>query len=600
MCFLGFAAGLPYALIFSTLTAWLTESSVTRASIGFFTWIYITYSVKVLWSPIVDRVPLPILTRLIGQRRSWIVFAQFIVIVGLVGMSFCEPKSSLLYVALFALLVAIGSATHDIALDAWRIESTETERQAAMSAVYVFSYRVAMITSGAGALFLASSLPWGLVYKIMAVLMAVGTLAILSSPEPDRRHQEDVWKLESRVEEFLFHNQHLPHWLRNIIAWFIGAVICPFVDFFRRYAKQAVLFLFIIATYRICEVSLASMAVPYYLDMGYSKIDIGKASGVWGLIMTIVGGIIGGVIAAKVRLVYLLLIGACLSAITNLLYITLSFYEPDLSLLTFIIAIDNLCGGFAATVFIAWMSGLTSENYTATQYALFSSLMTFFGKVIGGFGGLVVDYYGYVDFFIYATALGLPAILCALLLIRQNVTTHATTKGELFVMRLFLFLLFPFIEVYLFIQVGDHAGYAWAFLGLVLSFVVGINLFRFTGARSVQNLMSSFATAQASPDEMGSVMAKMLAAVLLMIPGYLTDVFALFILFPPTRSLLMLLILKRLMKSGSVKFGFNQSGSNNPFQQPFSDNQGDIIEGEATEVKSDRPSIERSSEDKDK
>ncbi len=420
MCFLGFAAGLPFALIFATLNAWLAESGVSRASIGFFTWIYITYSIKVLWSPIVDRVPLPFLTKLLGQRRSWIVLAQLIIIVGLLGMSFCDPKTSLLYIALFALLVAVGSATQDIALDAWRIESTEIERQAAMSAVYVFSYRIAMITSGAGALFLASELPWGLVYKIMAALIGIGVIAILSSPEPDRRHQEDVWKLEARVEAFLFHNQHLPNWLRNIVAWFIGAVICPFVDFFQRYAKQAILFLLIIGSYRICEVSLASMAIPYYLDMGYSKIDIGKASGLWGILMTIIGGIIGGLFAAKRKLLYLLLLGACLSALTNLLYLVLSFNEPHLGLLTLIIAVDNLCGGFAATIFIAWMSSLTSENYTATQYALFSSLMTFFGKVIGGFGGLVVDHYGYVEFFIYATLLGLPAILFVLLLIKRQ------------------------------------------------------------------------------------------------------------------------------------------------------------------------------------
>lgn len=421
MALLGFVAGLPFLLVFSTLTAWLTEVGVSRASIGFFTWIGITYSIKVFWSPIVDRISLPLLTRWLGQRRSWILLAQAMIAGGLIGMALTNPATDLAQVALFALLVAFGSATQDISIDAWRIEAVEVERQAAMSAVYVFSYRLALIVAGAGALNLAVFFSWPQVYWMMASLVTIGVVAVLFAAEPERLRARDSFLLEQRVQHFLARNQHLPLSVQNIAGWFIGAVICPFMDFFARYRKQALVLLLVVGGYRVCDICMASMAIPFYLDMGFTKQQIASVSGVLGIIMAILGGLLGGFLVPRFGLLRLLMLGAILSPVANLLFSLLALiHKPEVWILASIISIENICAGFAVAVFIAWMSSLTSSAYTATQYAVFSSLMTLPAKSIGGFSGLVVDAVGYPLFFAYASCLGVPAILAIVYLARTG------------------------------------------------------------------------------------------------------------------------------------------------------------------------------------
>ncbi|HEX7036185.1 MAG TPA: MFS transporter [Pseudomonadales bacterium] len=410
MLCLGFSAGLPFLLVFSTLSAWLTEAGVSRTAIGLFSWVGITYSIKVFWAPVVDRLELPVLHRLLGRRRSWLVLAQLTIAGGLVAMAYTDPAEALGRLALFAVLVAFGSATQDIAIDAWRIEAAPPERQAAMAATYVFGYRLALLAAGAGALHIATFLSWTGVYLSMAALMAVGLLAVLASGEPSSTLPRETVFLEQRVQDFMTRNAHLPDTLRHALGWLIGAVVCPFVDFFARNGRLALVILAFIGLYRVTDITMGVMANPFYLDLGFTKAQIANISGIYGVAMTIVGGALGGALVPRYGVMRVLLAGAVLAALTNLLFALLALLGPRAWMLVVTISADNLAGGVAISAFIAYLSGLTNTAYTATQYALFSSLMTLPGKVIGGAAGAVVDALGYPLFFVYSCLIGLPAM----------------------------------------------------------------------------------------------------------------------------------------------------------------------------------------------
>ncbi len=419
LLFLGFSAGLPFLLVFSTLSAWLTDAGVSRSAIGFFSWVGITYSVKVFWAPVVDRLPLPLLTRLLGKRRSWMLLAQAGIACGLLVMARLDPAGALQWFALAAVAVAFCSATQDIAIDAYRIECAEQEAQGALSATYIFGYRLALLVAGAGALFIADLWSWEAAYLAMAALMGVGVLTTLAVREPDHEAEGATRPLEERVERFLLRNAHLPAWQKRAGAWLIDAVICPFVDFFQRNGWFALWVLLLIGCYRISDITMGVMANPFYLDLGFSKSEIAGVSKVFGFFLSIAGSFVGGLLVMRYGLAGPLLLGAVLVAGTNLLFALLAQVGPDLRMLAVVISADNLSGGLANAAFIAYLSSLTHRAYTATQYALFSSIMTLPGKFVGGYSGVVVDAAGYAPFFIYAALLGIPAILLAYYVARR-------------------------------------------------------------------------------------------------------------------------------------------------------------------------------------
>ena len=397
MVFFGFSAGLPYLLVFSTLTAWLTEEGVSRSAIGLFAWVGMTYSVKVIWAPIVDRAAIPFFGRVLGQRRSWILFGQMLVVFGLIAISIFGV-SNLPLLALFSVIVAFGSSTQDIAIDAYRIEAIEEEYQGAMSASYILGYRIALLIAGAGAFYVASFTAWSNVYLVMAVLMCVGFGAVMLAKEPLLSRQGLIRETDSALNTQKF--------------TFLNAVVNPFKDFFVRNGSFALLIILLIGVYRLSDIVMGIMANPFYLDMGYSKIEIANITKLFGFFMTIFGAFVGGLLVIKWGVGRCLLIGAVAVATTNLFFAQLALLaNPDLNWLAVTVSLDNLSGGFATTAFIAYLSGLTNKAYTATQYALFSSLMTLPGKFMSGFSGFVVDSYGYFTFFLSAAALGLPAIL---------------------------------------------------------------------------------------------------------------------------------------------------------------------------------------------
>lgn len=417
MLFLGFSAGLPFLLVFSTLGAWLHTYDVTRTAIGMFAWVGLLYSIKFCWAPLVDRLRLPILTRVLGRRRSWILVSQMGIVLGLLGMAGLDPSQSLMTVALLAVVVAFCSATQDIAIDAYRIEAAEAEAQGAMAATYQLGYRIALLVSGAGALYLADFFSWGIAYFLMAVCMSVGLITVLIISEPEGNTRGDLGEGAVGLQ------------LTHLAAWFKDAVVGPFSEFFRRNGSFALLLLTFIGLSRVSDLLFGNIANVFYLDLGFTLSEIATIAKVFGFGVTIVGAIVGGVVVSRYGPVRPLLLATSLVAITNLCFAALAAYgSPDIRYLAGVISADNFAVGFAGTVFIAYFSSLTHAAYTATQYALFTSLMLLPGKLLSGFSGAVVDATDYVTFFLYASTMGVPAIVLAFVIVRRVVTAETTLR----------------------------------------------------------------------------------------------------------------------------------------------------------------------------
>ncbi|WP_413693563.1 AmpG family muropeptide MFS transporter [Psychromonas sp. KJ10-2] len=424
--FLGFSAGLPILLVFSTLSFWLREAGVSRASIGFFSWIALAYAFKWIWSPFVDRLSIPLLTQWLGRRRSWLLLSQLAIVLAIVGMALSDPQQNLALFAVCALVVAYSSATQDIVIDAFRIESAPERFQAAMAAAYMTGYRLAMIMAGAGALAIAALSSeseayqlsaWSLSYFVMAVCMIVGIVTTFVADEPEQ-NPEKQHALEQRQQaiEAKLQASQLPGIAARFIAWLNIAVIAPFTDFFNRYGKHALLILILIGSYRISDIVMGIMANPFYVDMGYTKGEVAAISKVFGVIMTLVGAGLGGILLNRYSTYSILFLGAFLVVLTNLIFAVLAFVGKDLTLLTLIISMDNISAGIATTAFITYISKLTNIEFSATQYALFSSMMLLFPKFIAGFSGVYVDSFGYVNFFIASALIGLPVLALIMLL----------------------------------------------------------------------------------------------------------------------------------------------------------------------------------------
>lgn len=403
MCLIGFGAGLPLLMVFSTLSAWLSDSGVSRSEIGLFAWVGITYSVKFIWSPVVDRLALPVLHRL-GRRRSWILIGQLGIAVGLICLSTIDPQTDLAYVAFWAVFIAFASATQDIAVDAYRIEAVESRLQGAMSAAYIFGYRLAMLVAGAGSLIIADNYGWAQAYLSMAAIMGVAIVTVLLIAEPTVGKADSAQTLDSG----------------SLIAKLRQAVLEPLVDFFKRNGRLAILLLLFIGFYRLSDITMGIMANPFYLELGFTKTEIGQVVKIFGFFMTMAGTFLCGSLVVRYGFYGPLLAGAIMVAATNILFSTLASIGPDLTWLAIVISADNLSGGIATTALVAYLSSLTNRTYTATQYALFSSLMTLPGKFLSGFSGFVVDASSYSTFFLVAAALGIPAIILVLMLISNR------------------------------------------------------------------------------------------------------------------------------------------------------------------------------------
>lgn len=388
MFFFGFASGLPFLLVAGTLAYWLREDGIELRNITVIASAGLAYTLKFLWAPLVDRWRLPLFGRL-GQRRGWLLLAQLAVTAGLLGMSLITPSQLALFVAL-VLMVAFAGATMDIAVDAYRIEIAPVEEQGALVAVYSLGYRIALIVTGALALVLADHVAWPHVYQAMAAVMLVPIAANLLAREPSVvRVRTQGWREAMRV-----------------------GVVEPFADFFVRFRGTiGVALLAFILLFKISDQALVGGLIgPFYLDMGYSKTEIAAISKVYGIWIGIAGAFAGGVAVARWGIERPLLLAIVLGAVSNLLYLSLIGADGDLARLTLVISGENFAQGFLGTAAVAYLSALVNQRYTATQYALFSSLIHLPGKVLGAFSGGIVEAIGYGPYFVITTVIIVPAL----------------------------------------------------------------------------------------------------------------------------------------------------------------------------------------------
>lgn len=467
MLFLGFVAGIPILLIFSSLSLWLREAGIDRSVVTMFSWAALGYAFKFIWAPLIDAVPLPILTKLLGRRRSWILVSQIMIIAAICIMASVNPanEGSLVLMAVGAVLLGFSSATQDIVIDAYRIELAPPSLQAVLSAMYVTGYRIGMIVAGAGALYLAdyfgstesfySYEAWRNTYWIMAAVMGIGVITTLVIHEPIRqqvvveRKTSEYTRLvlvfaisvigfvlvfanaglvlpetESVFAGFLIEVVRMVSSLAAALIIGYGLVkanlveqefakttwIEPIADFFRRYGKKALLLLALIGLYRISDIVAGVISNVFYQDMAFTKVDIANAVKLVGVVMAIAGGFLGGLLAQKMRIMRAMMVGAVLACVTNLLFILLTYHPGSLPYMYLAVILDNLAAGLASAVFIAFLSALTSIRFTAVQYSIFSSLMTLLPKVVGGYSGTIVDSTSYPFFFMFTFLIGIPIL----------------------------------------------------------------------------------------------------------------------------------------------------------------------------------------------
>ena len=481
LLFLGFSAGLPILLIFSTLSVWLREAGVERSAVTYFSWAALGYSFKFVWAPLIDLLPVPFLTHMLGRRRAWMLLAQFGVMGAIAAMAFVDPAAhtSLGVMAIAAVCLGFSSATQDIVIDAYRIECADTSLQAMLAAMYISGYRIGMVVAGAGSLFLATYFgttkefyyyeAWQLTYLSMVGVMFVGVLTtlIIDEPVPDSSNIRAKYtakdygrillmfliSLSCFIASFVCLGKILVSLKKAIaitpilegpLGTFLGeilrfsfsltvaaavgytlvrigvvnkrmayrAYVAPVVEFFNRYGgRTAIVFLILIGCYRFSDIVLGVVSNVFYVDLGFSKNVIGGITKTFGLGMTLVGGFVGGLLTMRYSVQAILFLGGLLAAGTNLLFMLLAKTGADVSLLTVVIAADNLSAGIATTAFIAFLSSLTNISFTAMQYAIFSSLMTLFPKLMGGYSGSMVSSVGYENFFLLTALMGIPSLV---------------------------------------------------------------------------------------------------------------------------------------------------------------------------------------------
>ncbi len=399
--FLGFSAGLPFPLVYSTLSAWLEEAGMQRSTISTFAWLGFAYSLKFVWAPVVDSLQIPLLTQWLGRRRSWMFLAQLSIGAALFIMAGIDPAQNTQAFALIALAVAFSSATQDIAIDAYRIECAEHRMQGVLAAAYQYGYRVAMLISMAGALALASYAPWSVTYMAMAGCMVLGLLTTLWCKEPVSVPTA-VGDVGSTIGE-------------KMASWFLRSVAEPLTDFFNRFGRFALVMLAFISLYRISDYVLGILANPFYLDIGYSKLQVALIAKTYGLWVSLAGVAIGAWAVVNRGVSRCLVVATILIASTNLFFAAMVIVGPEPWMLAITISADNIAQGFSGTVLIAYLSSLTSQSFTAMQYALLSSTMSLLGKFTAGYSGNVQESIGWLGFFLYAAALGIPAIILAVI-----------------------------------------------------------------------------------------------------------------------------------------------------------------------------------------
>ena len=400
---LGFCSGLPFGMLIDPLSYWLREADISRSTIGLLSWITLMFTFKALWSPFVDRLKLPFLS-LLGQRKSWLVLSQSLVVISIFGMSFSDPTNSLMVLVAFALSVSFFAATQDICIDAMRVELVLDHEQGEAASMYQGGWRVAFLVSQVFTFFIASYYDWSAAYFSIGILMGMLVLfSIFVIPEP-KRPDSDLPGIES-----------------NPLKSFKNLYLSPLKDLFERYFDNNILLVFLlIIFYRFSDIVLGPMAMPFYVDTGFSKEEVAIVTNAFGIAMTMAGVFVGGLLIYRYNLMSVVFLGALLVMLTNVAFAWLDTIGHNVSALTVTITLDNFSQGVASTALIALLSGLTNRSFTATQYAALFLLATFPATIIKGFSGFFVDSFGYFNFFLYAAALGIPAAVISYVLLKKK------------------------------------------------------------------------------------------------------------------------------------------------------------------------------------
>lgn len=407
---LGFASGLPLLLTFSTLSAWLSFAGLSRSTIGAFALVGVPYSFKFVWSPLVDRLPPPLP---LGRRRGWGIAIQIALIAATLGLGACNPKGDLRVMGALALLVAFLSASQDIVIDAYRVEILTPEQQGPGAGMIQTGYRLAMLVSGAGTLLIASRAGWFAAYAVMAAMLSIGILVFLFGPEPKLPADDLRPPTGTRLD--------------RIRQWFARAVTGPFADFMRR-PLWPVILLFILG-YKLGEATAGVMAMPLYVSLGFSLVEIGTVTKLVGFFASVAGALIGGVVTVRLGLFRALILCGVLQSVGNLFYVLQVIGGHRLDYLALCVATENVTGAMAGTALVAYLSSLCSPAYTATQYALLSSLAAVGRTMVASLGGVLADKLGWVPFFLLTTVATLPALLLLLWIARRG-TVHSGEENS--------------------------------------------------------------------------------------------------------------------------------------------------------------------------
>ena len=387
---LGTPSGLPLSLTAGILTAWLFEAGIDKTSIGIFAAVALPYSLKFIWAPLMDGVHIPTL----GRRRGWMLLTQLAMALFMGLMAMHSPADAPFIIGLLAFLLAFASASHDIVKDAYRVEALPPEQQGAGSASFVLGYRVGNnLIAAVGALYLAEYYGWQASYAILAGVMLLLAIPLVWVAEPTTSKKHDA----------------APHGTIGISAWLIQFVVQPFVEFLRR--KDALLVLAFVLLYRMADAFLGIMAYPFYLDIGFSKVDIANVSKLYGLIAMSVGALVGGMLVYRLGISCALWVGGIAASISNLMFVWQAQMGAEIIALIATITLDNISGGFATTALIAYMGSLINLRFSATQFALLSSLSALGRTWLTVPAGLAAEQLGWSGFFVLSTLLGIPALL---------------------------------------------------------------------------------------------------------------------------------------------------------------------------------------------
>ena len=417
MVFLGISSGFPFGVLADPLITWLQESGVSKTDIGLFALVSLPYSMKFLWAPLMDRLPLPVMTRLFGRRRGWALLTQAILLLVVALMGQGDPVVDLVWLGVMGVAIAFASASQDIVIDAYRVEILTDDQMAAGAANVVFGWRVGQLGAAAGGLIFADYFSWPVVFIGLAAVTLVGMVTILLNPEPAEPITRESLEMEAEAEAFLERRGQIGPRLAAVLAWFYAAVVCPFVDFMGR--RGWLFILLFILLYKFGDQILTVMKIPFFLELGFSKSEIAGITKIFGFNAIIAGGFLGGLVLAHYGIMRGLLICGVLMAVSNLVFVLQAVVGYDRWMLAGTIAVENVATGMGTTAFVAYLSSLCSVAYTATQYALLTSLMAFSRTIMSSGAGWLADRMDWISFFIVTTLAAVPGILLLIWMIRR-------------------------------------------------------------------------------------------------------------------------------------------------------------------------------------